>query len=201
MKKIGLILTVCMLSMMLWACAGEEKTTENTVTEQDSEVAGEAQTGDKQTIEENEQEEIIPEEEATSQVQTIRTVNIYYSNEMADGLEKDFFTTEEITPELLLSRLSEHNIVTEDTKALSCEVLEEDGKVILSLDMSVEFKDYICSMGTAGEYVILGALTNTFLDAYEAEGLRLTVEGEYLETGHAIYEGDLNRFSMTSGEE
>ena len=32
------------------------------------------------------------------------------------------------------------------------------------------------------------SLANTFLDAFDADGLSLTVNGEILETGHGIYD-------------
>lgn len=127
-----------------------------------------------------------------------RTLNIYYSNEMADGLEMTSMLADQVTPELLLSGLAKYNIVTRDTKVRFLEVRKEGEEQIVFLDLSREFGDYVSTMGTSGEYVIMGALTNTFLDAYEADALSLTVEGDYLETGHAIYDWDLTRCPMLS---
>jgi len=39
---------------------------------------------------------------------------------------------------------------------------------------------------------MMGSLTNTVLDAYDADSLVLTVDGEVLETGHSIYDFELS---------
>ena len=44
------------------------------------------------------------------------------------------------------------------------------------LDLSEAFGAYASSMGTDGEYVVIAALTDTFLDAYQADSLRLNTQ-------------------------
>ena len=127
-----------------------------------------------------------------------RKLHIYYSNEMADGLEVTLVDADAVTPELLLSNLAKYNIVTPDTKVRSFETEKEGEETVAILDLSREFGNYVSTMGTSGEYVILAALTDTFLDAYQADRLRLFVEGNCLETGHALYDWDFTRYPLTS---
>jgi len=62
------------------------------------------------------------------------------------------------------------------------------------VDFNEAFGAYVCSMGTTGEYYTIGSIVNTFLDVYGCEKVKITVEGNTLETGHAEYPGYMNRF-------
>lgn len=114
---------------------------------------------------------------------------IYYSNAKANGLETELVETEEITPEIIISYLLKHNIVSIGTKVNQFEIREEEGSRILILDLSKAFSEYLKTMGSSGEAVIMAALTDTFLEAYEAEGMKVTVEGKAIETNHVVYDG------------
>ena len=67
-----------------------------------------------------------------------RKLHIYYSNEMADGLEVTLVDADAVTPELLLSNLAKYNIVTPDTKVRSFETEKEGGETVAILDLSRE---------------------------------------------------------------
>ena len=85
----------------------------------------------------------------------------------------------------LLEKLFEKGVFSEAVKAGSFSV---DNYNIIHLDLDESFKKQMNSMGTSGEYIMLGSLANTFLDAFDADGLSLSVNGEILETGHTIYD-------------
>ena len=70
----------------------------------------------------------------------------------------------------------------------------DDSDGVFRVDMNAAFEAQIRSMGTSGEYLYLGGLVNTLLDAWGAESLTLTVEGRTLETGHEIYDRPLTFF-------
>lgn len=89
----------------------------------------------------------------------------------------------------ILYALKTAHVVPRETELLSCET---DAEGMLHLDLSGEFREYVCKMGTSGEALTMAGLVNTFLEATGTHSLRLTVEGKDLETGHAIYDFPLS---------
>ena len=74
----------------------------------------------------------------------------------------------------------------------------KDGTVTdkrLTLNLSEDFGTWLSSMGTSGETMVMGSLVNTFLDAYDASAIKVTVDGAVLETGHQVYDGWLELYS------
>lgn len=91
-------------------------------------------------------------------------------------------------PDVLFALKTAH-VVPRETEMLSCET---DAEGVLHLDLSGEFREYVCKMGTSGEALTMAGLVNSFLEATGAQSLRLTIEGKDLETGHAIYDFPLS---------
>ena len=114
----------------------------------------------------------------------------YYGDENAEKLLKAEGEIPGLSAQNLIDLLARRQVLPEGI--VVWEFQNEEG--ILSLDLSHEFADAAGQMGSAGEYILLGSLTNTFLDAYGAQGLNLTVEGNPLETGHNIYDFTLKYF-------
>lgn len=115
-------------------------------------------------------------------------VTIYLPNDNADG-----FVTREVSIQPfsvpILDQLKTGGVLTEDVDIQLMTM--EDG--VLTLDFNQAFGDLVCSMGTAGEYMILGSVVNTFLSAEsKAESVMITVDGKVLETGHNIYDTPLS---------
>ena len=52
----------------------------------------------------------------------------------------------------------------------------------IDLEFNKATGDRIRNMGTTGETEILACIINTYLDAYECDGIKLREEGEPLET-------------------
>lgn len=122
-------------------------------------------------------------------------ITVYYSNEDATAFDSEEIQMGSFSEENVLNALVDKGVVTADVKILSLEVTEVDGKDTLEIDFNNAFASYISSMGTTGEYYIMGGVCNTFLDAYECEQIKITVEGGVLETGHAEYPGYMTKFS------
>jgi PBP1b-binding outer membrane lipoprotein LpoB len=70
---------------------------------------------------------------------------------------------------------------------------ELDGK-LLKLDLNSAFADLINQQGSTGERMVMGSLVNTYLSAYQAETVLITVEGQILESGHVIYDFPMGFF-------
>lgn len=117
--------------------------------------------------------------------------HVYYSNDDATELVKEKVEVDEITREAVLRALVEKKVLTEDIEINSLEESEKDGEKVLDLDFSQSFASHVSNMGTAGEYMIVGSVCNTFLDAYGCEKIRITVEGGVFATGNNEYPGYL----------
>ena len=115
-------------------------------------------------------------------------VSWYHGDDNAENLVAETAEIPELSPEALLALLAEKNILPQ----LSQVSMTQSGET-LTLDLGEEFSAAVQGQGTAGEYIMLGSLVNTFLDNYKAEQLILTVNGQPLETGHNIYDYPLTR--------
>lgn len=116
-------------------------------------------------------------------------VKIYYSSKDFSHMMVREEELKQKTPDTILTALALHNIVTLDTKNLAFSLSRaEDGKTCVYLNLNKKFGAYVNTMSAASEELILAALTDTFLDNYEADELLLMVEGEPIETTHNTYD-------------
>ncbi|MBD5539774.1 MAG: hypothetical protein HDR00_00995 [Lachnospiraceae bacterium] len=134
-----------------------------------------------------------------TQEETLEPVKvlIYSGNAAADDFEQKEVEIQGLTPQNLISELAAVNVVSINTEVNS---FEQDGKS-LKLDLSKGFSQYVNMMGTGGEFIVMGGLVNTFLTAYDADEILITVEGKTLETGHASYENPLGFFEFDTKQE
>lgn len=124
-------------------------------------------------------------------------VLIYSGNDSADGFEQKEVEIQGLTPQNLISELAALNVVSINTEVNS---FEQNGKS-LKLDLSKDFSQYVNMMGTSGEFIVMGGLVNTFLTAYDADEILITVDGKTLETSHASYENPLGFFEFDTKQE
>lgn len=122
------------------------------------------------------------------------TITVYYTNADATAFESSEVQIASLSPEAVLEALVSQGALTADVAENSFTMSTVEGKASIELDLNSAFAAYVSNMGTTGEYYTVGALVNTFLDAYECEQIRITVDGEVLATGHAEYPGYLARF-------
>ncbi len=117
-------------------------------------------------------------------------VVIYYGNGASDKLNTEVSAMEQLTPENLISALAGHNIVPIGTKVNVFYAEKESGKTAwtLQLDLDKAFREYLKTMNDESEKIILASISATFLEAYDAESIMITVDGKVLETNHAVYE-------------
>lgn len=121
-------------------------------------------------------------------------INAYVSNDDATAFVAESVKIDELTPENIVKVLIEKSVLPSDVQVLKCDKQTIDGVESLDVDFNEAFGAYVCSMGTTGEYYTIGSIVNTFLDAYGCEKIKITVEGNTLESGHAEYPGYMNRF-------
>ena len=132
----------------------------------------------------------------TTEPETV-LLTIYSPNDNADGFVQSQVEVEAITEPVLVEQLVLVGVLPEGTKvnhlALSASSEDPDWNR-LSVDFNEAFRDRIQSMGSAGEYAIMGSVVNTFLTAYQAKTMTITVDGQVLESGHAVYDQPLEFF-------
>lgn len=123
---------------------------------------------------------------------TPMNIRIYCGNDNADGFDVHTYDVSNFNSATLIEKLIEVNVLSHDVALLS---EEYDGRC-LHLDFNDEFRNLINSMGTAGEYMIIGSVVNTFLGNYNdlADSIFITVNGEIFESGHVIYDSELTYY-------
>lgn len=133
-------------------------------------------------------------EDQTVQEDKSAEITIYTSNDDATAFVAESVKIDELTPENIVNALVQKSVLSSDVRVLKYEEQTADGVKSLDVDFNEGFGAYVCSMGTTGEYYTIGSVVNTFLDAYGCEKIKITVEGNTLESGHAEYPGYMNRF-------
>ena len=119
-----------------------------------------------------------------TQPENSHLIYVYIPNETLDG----FCSVETIIPELspcyIIEALIEAKVLTKDVSINSISM--EDSK--LYLDFNEGFNKQLNSFGTTGEWCYMGSIVNTFLYAYRANYVLITVNGQIVESGHVIYD-------------
>lgn len=126
-------------------------------------------------------------ESPPDQTEELVTFTVYTPDENLIG-----FIATEVTAsrESALDALITAGVLNEDIAVNSIEL---DGK-LLKLDLNSAFADLINQQGTTGERMVMGSLVNTYLSAYQAETVLITVDGQILESGHVIYDFPMGFF-------
>lgn len=133
-------------------------------------------------------------EDQTVQEDKSAEITVYMSNDDATAFVSESVKIDELTPENIVNALIEKAVLSSDVQVLKCDKQTVDGVESLDVDFNEAFGTYVSRMGTTGEYYTIGSVVNTFLDAYGCEQIKITVEGNTLETGHAEYPEYMNRF-------
>ena len=190
-KKMTVLLMVLVGMMCLTACSKSSESQETTVQEaqekedksDSEEVEGASEEKEAPVVQESEE----PEDEP-------REIQIYYCNEDATAFTSEEVQIDSLFPEAVLNALIEKGAIAADVEVMSLETTTVDGKQTLLLDLNDAFASYISSMGSTGEYFVMGSICNTFLDAYDCDQIQITVGGDTLSTGHAEYPGYMSKF-------
>ncbi|MCH5254700.1 MAG: GerMN domain-containing protein [Lachnospiraceae bacterium] len=182
-KKRFIAIFALLIILMLAACSN---TTQNVTDAEDEELSsGEILANSLDYLLSGEDNDnVTDEEEDTEKIE----VTVYYGNGASQELNNEITKMDELSAENLIDALGRHNIVSLGTKVNSFEAQDIDGVITLFLDLSKTFREYLKTMTKEGENVIISSVAATFLEAYGAEGIVITIDGDTLETGHAVYE-------------
>ena len=163
----------------------EEKDVEDSEAEKKEDTAEKAEDTTKETESEESQEE---------------QLTLYLPNENADGWNVTKNQTEQITPDIIIGQLVGAGAIPDSVTVVSFGEDQGENGLILKLDLSSNFAEGLLNMGTAGEYLTMGAVVNSFLDTYQADGIEITAGGNVIETGHTSFEGVLNHFDSNESQ-
>ena len=114
----------------------------------------------------------------------MQSFTLYYGDENAEHFLSEEVQVVQISEAVVMEHLIAAGVLPAGAAVNS---LTRDGTQ-LNLDLNDAFRKYLLSMGTAGEHILIGSVVNTFLSAYKAECVMLTVDGEILESGHVVYD-------------
>lgn len=122
------------------------------------------------------------------------SITIYFENENADGFDTKNVKVEKLTAENLIEQLRKKGVLAEEVQINSFEETEDEGEKALKIDLNKEYLKELQSMGSSGEYMLMGSVCNTFLDAYECNKIQVTVDNQEIVTGHTDYLGYMGKF-------
>ena len=195
-KVIIILLTGVLLSIS--ACSNSVGTdssqSDNQKTEQQEDDKDKVDQSDENKADQPEPDSDKKTEDTDSNEDKSVEIQLYVSNDDATEFVSESVRIDELTPENIVNALVQKSVLSSDVQALECDKQTVDGVECLDVDFNEAFGAYVCSMGTTGEYYTIGSVVNTFLNAYGCEKVKITVEGNTLETGHAEYPGYMNRF-------
>lgn len=183
------ILMVSVMGCMLTAGCGESadvtKESSSDIGDQEENSVKEENTPEKEGTE---SETVKPTEEEQA-----REITVYYIDmETAEVVGKQVSVQNEFD---IWEELQKSGTLTEECK-LNSMVIDDAAKTI-DLDFNRGTGDWIRSMGTNGEVQITGCIINTYLQAYQCEGIKLLEEGKPLETSHgANFDGYSGKMSF-----
>lgn len=127
-------------------------------------------------------------------------LTLYLPNENADGWDVTKNQMEQITPDIIIGQIVGAGAIPDSVTVVSFGEDQGENGLILKLDLSSNFAEGLLNMGTAGEYLTMGAVVNSFLDTYQADGIEITAGGNVIETGHTSFEGVLNHFDSNESQ-
>ena len=112
------------------------------------------------------------------------TFFLYTPNENVDGFEKREVTLGTLDAQAILELLIAEDVLNESVALNSAELQDKQ----LFLDFNIAFVDQLVTYGTTGELMMIGSVVNTYLDAYDAQSVVITADGEIMESGHVVYD-------------
>ena len=209
MKKRTIVLTALLAGCLMIGCQGkeaqdntaEDKTQtetgnekkEDTKAADDSESQPEEDNTSEESSEAESDEQTVPDTN-TEETQQPVSVTIYSENENAEGFDQETVQVDVLSAENLIAQLKKKGMLSEDVQVNFFEETEDEGEKALKLDLNQVYLQQLQSMGSTGEYMIIGSVCNTILDAYGCNKIHVTTYEQEIVTGHAEYPGYNGKF-------
>lgn len=180
-------LIIALLTSMVFLSVGCEKNTTDTKQSTTVENVDKKEDSDKEDSKKDDQ----TDNSSQKSEEKMQTLKIYYVDENAEIVSEEL-SIEDTDNTMIWNQLIEKEILTANCKLNSC-IINKDNKTI-DLDVNTEFGEWIRSMGTTGKDEILTCVVNSYLDTYKCDQLKLTENGQALDTGDTELDGYMNRY-------
>ena len=221
MRKFRLLPVIAVSTVLMMGITGCESTTQQPAKEETKkEETKEEETKQPETSKETDSEstetkdtteekdgkdsEAEKKEDITKETESEKSqeeqLTLYLPNENADGWNVTKNQIEQVTPDIIIGQLVVAGAIPDSVTVVSFGEDQGENGLILKLDLSSNFVEGLLNMGTAGEYLTMGAVVNSFLDTYQADGIEITAGGNVIETGHTSFEGVLNHFDSNESQ-
>lgn len=221
MRKFRLLPVIAVSTVLMMGITGCESTTQQPAKEETKkEETKEEETKQPETSKETDSEstetkdtteekdgkdsEAEKKEDITKETESEKSqeeqLTLYLPNENADGWNVTKNQIEQVTPDIIIGQLVGAGAILDSVTVVSFGEDQGENGLILKLDLSSNFVEGLLNMGTAGEYLTMGAVVNSFLDTYQADGIEITAGGNVIETGHTSFEGVLNHFDSNESQ-
>ena len=221
MRKFRLLPVIAVSTVLMMGITGCESTTQQPAKEETKkEETKEEETKQPETSKETDSEstetkdtteekdgkdsEAEKKEDITKETESEKSqeeqLTLYLPNENADGWNVTKNQIEQVTPDIIIGQLVGAGAIPDSVTVVSFGEEQGENGLILKLDLSSNFVEGLLNMGTAGEYLTMGAVVNSFLDTYQADGIEITAGGNVIETGHTSFEGVLNHFDSNESQ-
>lgn len=206
-KRITGIMLMAALALSLTACSAGRKSGEtnlpgNSSGLEEGELSGSSVPAEKDAAVEQSRAAVETDEEKQTdetQDEAGTKVTVYRGNDTVEMMVTEEVQLPELTAENLVDALIGAGVLEQGVKVNSLEVSEKEGLTYLELDFNEAFLKRLNSMGTSGEYFYMGGVVNTFLKAFDAYAVKITVDGKPAESGHNIYSEYLRFFRPNPG--
>lgn len=221
MRKFRLLPVIAVSTVLMMGITGCESTTQQPAKEETKkEETKEEETKQPETSKETDSEstetkdtteekdgkdsEAEKKEDITKETESEKSqeeqLTLYLPNENANGWNVTKNQIEQVTPDIIIGQLVGAGAIPDSVTVVSFGEDQGENGLILKLDLSSNFVEGLLNMGTAGEYLTMGAVVNSFLDTYQADGIEITAGGNVIETGHTSFEGVLNHFDSNESQ-
>lgn len=222
MRKFRLLPVIAVSTVLMMGITGCESTTQQPAKKEETkkEETKEEETKQPETSKETDSEstetkdtteekdgkdsEAEKKEDTTKETESEKSqeeqLTLYLPNENADGWNVTKNQIEQVTPDIIIGQLVGAGAIPDSVTVVSFGEDQGENGLILKLDLSSNFVEGLLNMGTAGEYLTMGAVVNSFLDTYQADGIEITAGGNVIETGHTSFEGVLNHFDSNESQ-
>ena len=170
-KKRGIFVLCCLAAVLVVGCGQKEnKNTEEQI-----------QTDNKQDTTTDYKDNLKEDETQKAEKTEIQKIITVYSVNLDSGeIQSEEIKVNQLSGEEIWTALKERDVLTTEEKKID-------------LDVDGTFGNYIRTMGATEEQEVLKCIVNTFLDSYSCEKIKITENGQPLETSSAVLDGYMTK--------